>query len=199
MNEQQQFWNGKEGDEYPSRNASFHNIEYSDGTRLSVFKSFFQDLPRDISILELGCGPGNIIRTLKQMGFTNLTGIDINAKAIGMVEREFPEFTFIHSAIEDLPPVKKYDLVFTSGVLIHIHPNNVSRIINKMKTLARKWIFGFEYYSEITMHITYRKKEAFCWSGNYADMFGMTPTRLEIHDRLKWKGQDCFYLFSLLS
>ena len=191
LNEEQQFWNGKEGDGYIKRNQDLTNFQYHTD-RLSITQSFFKDIPRDASILEIGCNTGNIITILRDMGFTDITGIDINAKAISIIEKKFPQYTFIHSAIEDFPPTKKYDLVYTSGVLIHIHPNNIARTINKIKTLSRKWIFGFEYYSEITMAQNYHGIQS--WSGNYGDMFGRKPSRMEIH---KTKDEaHCFYLFS---
>jgi len=139
MNEEHEGWGGKFGDKYTKRNPKLSDFHYTNGkTRLELTKDFLDKLPRDISILELGCNRGNATRIIHDMGFTNITGIDINVNAIIQIEKDFPEYIFIHSSIEDYPPTKKFDLVYTSGLLIHIHPNNIESTINKMKTLARK-------------------------------------------------------------
>ena len=39
-------------------------------------------LPKDASILELGCGAGRNLAGLKKAGFKNLAGIEINEKAL---------------------------------------------------------------------------------------------------------------------
>ena len=193
MNEQQESWHGVFGDRYTKRNPKLSDFHYTDGkTRLEITKDFLDKIPRDISILELGCNRGNATRILHDMGFTNLTGIDINANAIVQAEKEFPEYTFYHSSIEDYPPAKKFDLVYTSGVLIHIHPDNISRTINKMKTLARKWIFGFEYYSLEEESIRYSSG---CWSRDYPNLFNLPIKRQEIHMRVKgYPSTHCYYL-----
>ena len=80
------------------------------------------------------------------MGFTNLVGIDVNKKAIDIISHELPNYHFIQSSIEDFEADRQFDLVFTSGVLIHIHPDNLPKVIEKIKSFSKKWIFGFEYY-----------------------------------------------------
>jgi len=126
MNKDQQMWSRDFGDRYTKRNPKLSDFHYIDGkTRLELTKDFLDKLPRDISILELGCNRGNATRIIHDMGFTNVTGIDINMSAIEIVSKKFPEYMFIHRSIEDFPIVQQFDLVLTSGVLIHIHPDNL--------------------------------------------------------------------------
>ncbi len=42
------------------------------------------DLPRDASILELGCGPGDMLAFLKRSGFETVEGIDLSAEQVGI-------------------------------------------------------------------------------------------------------------------
>ncbi len=193
LNEQQELWNGKFGDRYTKRNPTLSDFHYVNGkTRLEITKSFFQDIPRDATILEIGCSTGNVIQILHDMGFTDVYGIDINGKAIDIVRAKFPKFIFKRASIEDFAPIMKFDLVYTSGVLIHIHPNNIQMTINKMKTLARKWIFGFEYYSPKEEVVRY---SVGCWSRDYPNLFKLPIKRQETHTRVEgYPSKHCYYL-----
>ena len=204
LNDQQKLWSEGFGDKYIERNLSFHNVNYIGSkkhtNRLYITKSFFEPIPRDASILELGCNVGSIINILNDMGFTNVTGIDINKRAIEIISKRYPHYDFIHSSIESFQLRRKYDMVYTSGVLIHIHPDNIMPIIEKIKALSSKWIFGFEYYSEERKDISYYKKStqtSLSWSANYPKLFNMKPKRLELYEVINAERAKihCYYLF----
>jgi SAM-dependent methyltransferase len=46
------------------------------------FVPLLNDLPREARILDLGCGPGQMLHLLKDLGFTNVSGIDISAEQV---------------------------------------------------------------------------------------------------------------------
>ena len=81
-----------------------------------------------------------------------------------------PTINFINSSIEDLEPKESYDLVYTAGVLIHISPVTLPLIIKKMDNLSKKFIFGFEYYSDDLVEIQYREKSNTCWKQNFPEL-----------------------------
>ena len=193
MNDQQVFWKGSGGDKYITRNKYFHNFEYMDGYREDILKDFLSKIPKDSTVLELGCNKGQTMGHLKDLGFTEVTGVDINKSALKIAREEFPEFEFIESSIEELSTYKIYDLVITSGVLIHIHPDNLQTVIEKIKELSKKYIFGFEYYSKEFHDINYGGKEL-CWSGDYANIFNIKPQRIEIHTMKEKNSTHMFYL-----
>lgn len=193
LNNQQKFWSGEFGDDYIKRNLEFHNVQYTDSDRLSITKSFFQDIPRDSSILEIGCNVGSIIWILDKMGFTDVTGIDIKKEAIDIISKRYPHYTFIHSSIESFQLRRKYDMVYTSAVLIHIHPDNLMRVVKKIKALSYKHIFGFEYYSEDFEEADYYKEDKM-WTGDYPSLFDMKPERMELHDVKDSECTHCYYL-----
>jgi len=196
MNKQQSFWQGFGGNGYITRNKYFHNFEYTDGYREDILKDFLSKIPKDSTVLELGCNKGQTIGHLKELGFTEVTGIDINRSALKIAREEFPQFEFIESSIEDYFREQPFDLVITSGVLIHIHPNNLKGIIDKICLLSKKYIFGFEYYSREFQDTNYGGKEL-CWSGNYVNIFNIKPQRMEIH-AMKEKKKDTTHMFYLL-
>ena len=60
MNKDQTMWSGEFGDRYTKRNPKLSDFHYTDGkTRLELTKDFLDKLPRDITILELGCNRGH--------------------------------------------------------------------------------------------------------------------------------------------
>ncbi len=180
-------WAGQFGDQYIERNLELTNFKYKDTDRLNVTKSFFADIPRDASILELGCNVGSIIRILDSMGFTNVTGIDVNSKAIEIISKAHPHYKFINCSIEDYIPYVRHDLVYTSGVLIHQNPTDLPAITEKMERWSKKWIFGFEYYTPKFERIDYGVP---LYKGPYETLFHGKLERVEHH------GGHVYYLFS---
>lgn len=101
-------------------------------------------LPKDASILELGCGAGRNLAGLKKAGFKNLAGIEINKDAIELGRKTFDlsgiELTC--SAIEDAL-IPEVDCIYTHGVLMHLPPESegaFETIANK----ARQFILTVE-------------------------------------------------------
>ena len=83
-------------------------------------------------ILEIGCNVGRNLDCLYRAGFTNLSGLDINKEALKLGIKTFPDtvgkIDLIHSSIEDLmwrPTGDTYDMIFTMGVLMHLHPTSM--------------------------------------------------------------------------
>jgi len=170
------------GDEYTRKNNHFANTQYRDHYRLDIIRAFFTDIDRDLSIIELGCNRGNFIQVLLNMGFTNITGVDINREAIEMARESFPKLNFIKTTIEDFDYYEKYDIVATCGVLIHIDPSLLQNVINKIEDMSKKYIFGCEYYSNDFAMIKHSSK---CYSGDYGNLFSVKPRKMEIHNMVK--------------
>jgi len=159
---QKHFWANNFGDEYADRNTQ--NLSVIEET----FIDFFKTINRDARILELGCNVGLKLQLLKKIGFLNLTGIEINRKAIEIAKKNNPDITFIHSSIEDyVSKGEIFDLVFTAGVLIHIHPTKLEYVVKKILSLSKKYIFGLEYYSDEIVEINYRGHSNVQWKQNF--------------------------------
>ncbi|MBI2617117.1 methyltransferase domain-containing protein [Candidatus Gottesmanbacteria bacterium] len=83
------------------------------------------------SILELGCNVGRNLHYLQQAGFNNLSGVELNEKAIKMLRKTYPDLSkkakIYHSTIEEktrLFQKNQFDVTFTMAVLEHIHPES---------------------------------------------------------------------------
>ena len=198
-------WVGDFGDEYLDRVSNFEEEElrYKNDTGVTqkeLYKECFDDLDRNISILEVGCNRGLKLSMLKKMGFTNLSGIEVNQKAYEYAKKENPTAKIFHSSIENFDSKStQYDLVFTSTLLIHIPPEALEKVISKIINLSRKYIFGYEFYSENLIQVPYRGLSKALWKQNFPKLFQKSSPNLTI-EKLKFvsyknnKLSDIFYL-----
>ncbi|WP_049986253.1 class I SAM-dependent methyltransferase [Halobellus rufus] len=88
-------------------------------------------LDRNAAVLELGCSSGRHLASLYDLGFENLSGIDINDSAFEVMESEYPELaaagTFYRRPIEDVVVEfddDEFDAVYSVETLQHIHPES---------------------------------------------------------------------------
>ena len=85
-----------------------------------------------------------------------------------------------------------FDLVFTSGVLIHIAPSDLPRALDEIKRCARTWIWGFEYYAPETTEITYRGHDSLLWKTDFARAYLQKFDDLELfqQERLRYLDNE---------
>ncbi len=137
-------------------------------TRTEMNKDFLSDLNRSISVLEVGTNIGNQLGLLQKIGFNNLDGIDPQKYALKIAKQKFPDINFVQGSVFDIPfSDDSFDLVFTSGVLIHIAPENLSMAMKEICRCSRKYIWGFEYYAEAMTTIPYRGNSQLLWRGDH--------------------------------
>ena len=72
---------------------------------------------KDATILDVGCGTGDIIPFLHQEGIKKYVGVDIYKPALTMAKKKYPDETFFLADILKAKNLGKYDFVFCSGGL----------------------------------------------------------------------------------
>ena len=204
--DQKNFWENEFGTDYIERNKTLSEINefYKQQTGITqeeIFTNFFSEINRKYNILEIGCNIGLKLSILKKMGFSNLFGLEVNKTAFEIAKKNNPDISFINSSIEEFEPSgKQFDLVFTSGVLIHIHPSLLNSIIKKMVNLTKEYIFGFEYYSDMLIEIPYRGNSNVCWKQNFSSLFTkLFPLLITIkQEKIRYKDKDLCDIVYLL-
>ncbi|MSU45405.1 MAG: class I SAM-dependent methyltransferase [Candidatus Zambryskibacteria bacterium] len=94
---------------------------------------FLSLLPKDATILDIGCGGGLKSKYLFDKGF-KVTGMDFSEGMIDIAKREFPEIDFLVGDIYELDSYqKKFDAVFAQAVLLHIPKDRINEALNKLK------------------------------------------------------------------
>ena len=161
--EQANEWANEFGREYTDRNdLSLEDMEklYRKNygfSRIEMNERFLTGLDRSARILEVGSNIGNQLLCLQKMGFSNLYGIELQSYAVEISKSRTKNINIIQGNAFDIPFKDNYfDLVFTSGVLIHISPDDLVLVMKEIYRCSRKYIFGFEYYSENPIEIKYR-------------------------------------------
>lgn len=179
MTRQLDIWTGKFGSDYTTRNAKTPdelNELYTRTlgiTRTDLNRQFLDFLPKDTSILEVGCNVGLQMAMLRSEGFTNFSGIDAQEDA---VTRASLGFKIRKGNAQEIPfPDNSFDLVFTSGVLIHLSPrDSLDQAMKEIFRVSKKYIWGYEYYSDGFEMVPYKGKESLLWMGPYAQRYLQT-------------------------
>lgn len=157
--EQEDFWAGCFGDEYCERNIITDNI----GSAISLFSTITRRVRKaPLSILEIGCNVGINLAALRAIfPSVSLYGIEINKKA-AMYARVCctpPPESIYNCSVFEYGAQRKFDFVFTSGVLIHINPDLLNNMYEKIYYLSNSYICVNEYYNPTPVEVSYRGNE----------------------------------------
>ena len=175
---QAETWAAAFGKEYTDRNP--HSIEQMDAlyqtnfgvTRIELNARFLGALDRSATILEVGSNVGTQLKALQTMGFGELYGIELQSYAVELSKILTQGINLIQGSAFELPFRDRFfDLVFTSGVLIHISPEDLPRVLDEMHRCSREFIWGFEYFATQHTEIPYRGMERLMWKGDFARLF----------------------------
>jgi len=186
VTKQMGMWEGDFGKEYTDRNAlsldemeALYRRNYG-VSRTELNESFLVNTDRSARILEVGSNVGNQLLCLQKMGFENLYGIELQSYAVELSKIRTKSINIIHGSAFDIPFKNDYfDLVFTSGLLIHIQPSDIFEVMNEIHRCTREYIWGFEYYADEFTEVVYREHKNLLWKADYARLY------LELFDDLE--------------
>ena len=84
---------------------------------------------KDISILDIGCGPGSNTEMFLSCQYT---GIDLNSAYIDHAQKKFPNCQFFNQDATQMKlPAKSFDLVLINGFFHHIPDETINNIITE--------------------------------------------------------------------
>lgn len=89
------------------------------------------------SILDLGCGDGRFCYELKKEN-VKIKGIDYSKQALNFAEAFNPEINFKLADVGDLSEKEKFDAIVMIEVLEHIKPEEVKKVLQKIKARINK-------------------------------------------------------------
>jgi 2-polyprenyl-3-methyl-5-hydroxy-6-metoxy-1,4-benzoquinol methylase len=131
-------------------------------------------LSKNISILDFGCGIGNLYKFLNKKNFKGTyTGIDISKLQIAFAKKNIKSkrALFYHQDIFEKKLTKKYDYIFISGVFNNLISNNFKVLEKIIKTLFKncKIMMAFnnlsyyvDYYDKGLYYVKPEKIFEFC-------------------------------------
>lgn len=198
-NDQLNFWQGQFGDTYADRNAA--DVETLKLRTAMWTRMLGAMSPPPGSILEVGANVGLNLRALSELLPAELTAVEPNEKARDILaESGALPVDRIHDASSTSLPLddESVELAFTSGVLIHIAPDDLLPSCREMHRVSSRYIACAEYFNPTPVEIEYRghsgvlfKRDfgAF-WLDNFADLelvdYGFFWKRATGLDDLTW-------------
>lgn len=151
--EQEKFWAGSFGDDYISRNSSEEYL----ASNLNFFSKAFNQIGRPGSLIEFGANIGMNLRAIKILfPKIDLFGIEINKSASEELSNFIGTDNVFNGSILDYFPNQKFDVSLIKGVLIHINPDILDQVYQKLYVASRKYILICEYYNPSPVAVSYR-------------------------------------------
>lgn len=195
-------WKGKFGNEYANR-----DVNATSESEISKLRRNWEGMiskavtPAPGNALEVGSNIGRNLIALRGL-IPSLAAIEPNEACCASM-RANPDLAGVRIVQGDaftLPfDDASFDLVFTSGVLIHISPDDLRSATDEIVRVARHYVLCIEYFSRVPCSIPYRdagdgflfKRDFGSW---YLDLYpqlsvvdyGFLWSRIDSGDDLNW-------------
>jgi spore coat polysaccharide biosynthesis protein SpsF len=171
---QLEHWTGEFGREYIDRNAASEEmLRIRTKAWARMLAPLRGDEPK--SVLECGSNIGLNLRVLPRLLDAELFAMEPNLAAHDVLIRDqvLPLANLKHAALGgDLPfQTNAIDLVFTSGVLIHVPPADLPKAVSEMYRISRKYILAIEYFSKKPESIPYRGNDELLWKRDFGSLW----------------------------
>jgi pseudaminic acid biosynthesis-associated methylase len=151
--DQEMFWAGDFGSEYIKRNQGDRLL----ASNLNFFVKSLASARGIGSCIEFGANIGMNIRAL-QLLYPGIVaqGVEINAEAALQLAEVIPAELVHHDSILDVELGSPVDLALIKGVLIHLNPNVLPAVYDKLVSVAGRYLLVAEYYNPSPVAIPYR-------------------------------------------
>ncbi len=153
--EQEAFWAGDFGNEYIKRNQDDALIP----GKISLLADAMR-LTRDVrTCIEFGSNVGLNIKALKML-FPEIKphAIEINPNAADELSKILPAGNIFNTSILDwsAPDGMLWDMSMINGVLIHINPDMLPTVYDRLVSATSRYLLINEYYNPTPVTIDYR-------------------------------------------
>ena len=159
-------WTGDFGDRYVERNKAASN------GREPFWRSLLGEFPVG-SALEVGCNlGGNLTWISRMVPPRSVYGVDINEQALATVRGSLPGVNAVWSPARELPfRDRMFDLVFTTGVLIHQPVEALPIVMSEIVRCSRKYVLCGEYYADQLTEVPYRGHAGALWKRDFGGFY----------------------------
>lgn len=121
-----------------------------------MFENYIQYLPtrKDIKVIDIGCGGGDLIIFLQNLGFKDVCGVDIDEDAISACRgKGLTEVEKIDNLCDFLKTkTKRYALIFAREVIYYFPRTEIAQYLKAVReSLADDGIFVIEVFNGSTL------------------------------------------------
>ena len=151
--EQEAFWAGDFGTEYIQSNQGDALL----ASNLDFFGKALRQARGIQSCIEFGANIGMNLKALKLLHpGIDAHAIEINAEAAKQLGTVIPPANVHNSSILDFTPARHWDLTLIKRVLIHINPEVLLQVYDKLFAACGRYLMVAEYYNPAPVAIPYR-------------------------------------------
>jgi len=172
-------WAGPKGVKYAE--TYFYTLEQLDRKwqkavsgvpRSQMNRAFLRRVPKDSSILEVGCNVGNQLAMLRDQGYDDLSGIELCKAAVRSVRKNRPWIKVKRGNACRLPYADdSFDLVMTTWVLTHINPRKLHTAVREIIRVSKRFIWGCEPHRSGMKPKESVPKRQYLWRANFKKLF----------------------------
>ncbi|WP_258238885.1 pseudaminic acid biosynthesis-associated methylase [Arcobacter sp. CECT 8985] len=160
--EQEKFWAEEFGDEYSCRNTSIIK------SNINFFSKVFSRVDNVNSVIEFGSNIGMNLHALSTISNLEISAIEINKTAVNELKKlNFLKKVYNESLL-DINLDEKFDMTLIKGVLIHINPEYLDVVYEKLYNYSNRYILVAEYYNPTPVEIPYRGNEGKLFKRDFA-------------------------------
>ena len=151
--EQEAFWAGDFGTGYIQRNQGDALL----ASNLDFFVKSMRGARGISSCIEFGANIGMNLKALKLLNpDLDAHAIEINIEAAKQLCAVISPNHVYNTSIFDFAPNRQWDLALIKGVLIHINPDMLPQVYDKLVTSTTRYLMVAEYYNPAPVAIPYR-------------------------------------------
>ena len=153
LTEQEKFWAGEFGNDYIARNQGDALL----ASNLNFFSKALNNT-RDVkTCIEFGANIGMNLKALKLLyPAQEQHAIEINTEAAKQLGQVIPPENVFSESILEFQPARAWDLVLIKGVLIHMNPEKLPEVYDKLVSVTDGYLLVAEYYNPAPVAIPYR-------------------------------------------
>lgn len=151
--DQEAFWAGEFGTEYIGRNQGDKLL----AANLDFFVKALRQTRGLESCIEFGANIGMNLKAFNLLyPGIDASGIEINADAAKQLAEVIPAANVHNMSILDFEPGRTFDLTLIKGVLIHLNPEVLPHVYDKLVASTGRYLLVAEYYNPSPVAIPYR-------------------------------------------
>lgn len=161
-----EFWSGDEGKAYTERNRV-------DWTLRLPFWQHILDATNAGSFLEVGCNAGWNLHCLKKLRPEGMmSAVDYNEDALREANAAgFDVEVMAGHKVAEFFGAGACELSFTSGVLIHVPPDDLMATMCAIRDVSSQYVLAVEYEHEVAKEIEYRGRSGLLWKRPYGRLY----------------------------
>jgi spore coat polysaccharide biosynthesis protein SpsF len=154
--EQEKFWENEFGNDYLERNIGTELLS----ANISFFSRALKMAGNINSLIEFGANIGMNIHAIKSLypNINKLAGIEINPFAVQKLKNDHNGIDVFSGSILEYDTLSniKYDIALIKTVLIHINPDDLQQVYQKLYESTNSYILICEYYNTTPITVEYR-------------------------------------------